>query len=81
MASCDHREVAKNIDKLGLMRERDGVLAAPLLEWHWACVDCGHVISRHTAPDPDAPWDSDPVAHAFDRVRNALNVTRDWLKS
>lgn len=76
---CTHHEVTKVIDQLGLMRERNGVLGAPVLRWHYACTSCGHIISTHVAADPDEEVE-DPIGYAFNRLGNAYRVTRDWLR-
>jgi hypothetical protein len=74
---CLHPRTEKVIDRLGLMRERDGVLGAPVLEWRMVCLDCSYVLATERRADPD----DDRISHAADKVADAIRAVQRFRAS
>ncbi|HEY5785845.1 MAG TPA: hypothetical protein VIT65_13810 [Microlunatus sp.] len=75
MRSCEHPETEKVIDRLGLMREREGVLGAPVLDWHVVCLRCHAVLEVGHRADPD---DDDRIDYAAGKVAEAIRAVREF---
>jgi hypothetical protein len=76
VSACRHPQTDRIIDRLGMMRERNGVLGAPVLEAHVACLDCGATLSREVKANPD-----DPVENALAKMGDAIAAIRAFRAS